>query len=817
MEFQMIKILCCLAVLALETFGAHAIELVKDGQPAAEIVIPEKLMTQQIKYAAEELRDHIRKMSGAELAIVTAPSGKFKNLVHVGESEATKQAGISVSDLKEEGFRIVAKGDNLYIVGHDFRSRKAIPRTNTPPYTKEKAEESKKQWQEYTGENWEPPMSINQSPGYYDSKSGSYTSEGCGTLFGVYEFLEQLGFRWYMPDSEIGTVIPEKKEIIIIDGETKKEPLLAYRDFHVIPKIEPAWGKRLRLGGSVIFWCNHTLSHITNPEAETHPEYLDTVDGKPDTKGCAGHGRQLLISPELQKSMTKYLDKCFEAFPELEYGAIGESDGYGYPGEIATKAGWDRTDRGQPGRMSDYFWGFVNRVAADVAKKYPDKYVMGLAYSAHRLVPNDVQKLPKNIAVTYCQSRVLGMLPARQNELGKDREEWLNKMSNNEFFIWDYYLIHNRNQFPPFPVIFTKLQQDEAKKLYGRIKGEFIECAFLHNKDGHMIVAYPGINHITYYLQSKLFWDKDLDLNALMDEYCEKFYGPAKKEMREFFDFSEAVWMRPESRNLTQSSGFLKPADVEKYFEILSRAKGKAGDSVYGKRIDLIVNEMEPLKKVFDKLVRTGPNVRAFVAKDAPLINGKMDKPFWDRDKGDNIIGTIPMRDLVTGEPVRANGTNVSFRWLKDNSALVIGVTCNESKMDALKAKVTKNDDLDIFYDDVVEIYIETPEKTYLKIAVNSNGALWDECIQPSIEQPDPVAWASGAKVAVKKYDDRWAFEILLPANALGPKPTEHMPWGINVCRQRMAGLEKGEFFAISPTGKKAFAVLNRMGNLYAK
>jgi hypothetical protein len=302
-----------------------------------------------------------------------------------------------------------------------------------------------------------------------------------------------------------------------------------------------------------------------------------------------------------------------------------------------------------------------------------------------------------------------------------------------------------------------------------------------------------------------------------MDDYCEKFYGPAKTEMREFFDFAEAVWMRPESRNLTQTSGFLKPADVEKYFEILSRAKAKAGDGVYGKRIDLIAGEMEPLKKIFDKLVRTGPDIRAFVAEEPPLIDGNMDKPFWNRDIAGNIIGTVPMRDLVTGESIPANRTNVSFRWLKDNSALVIGVTCHESRMNALNAKVTKNDDVDIFNDDNVEIYIETPETSYLKISVNSNGALWDECTQPSIEQPDPVAWASGAKVAVKKYEDRWAFEILIPASALGSKPTEHMPWGINVCRQRIVGKEKWEYYAISPTGKEAFAVLNRMGNLYAK
>jgi tetratricopeptide (TPR) repeat protein len=39
--------------------------------------------------------------------------------------------------------------------------------------------------------------------------------------------------------------------------------------------------------------------------------------------------------------------------------------------------------------------------------------------------------------------------------------------------------------------------------------------------------------------------------------------------------------------------------DVDRYFEILSRAKAKAGDSVYGRRIDLISAECQPMKEIF--------------------------------------------------------------------------------------------------------------------------------------------------------------------------------------------------------------------------
>ncbi len=55
---------------------APALDLVKGGRPAAEIVLAEDALP-QVKLAARELRDHVRKMSGAELAIVARPGGRL--------------------------------------------------------------------------------------------------------------------------------------------------------------------------------------------------------------------------------------------------------------------------------------------------------------------------------------------------------------------------------------------------------------------------------------------------------------------------------------------------------------------------------------------------------------------------------------------------------------------------------------------------------------------------------------------------------------------------------------------------------------------
>ena len=139
----------------------------------------------------------------------------------------------------------------------------------------------------------------------------------------------------------------------------------------------------------------------------------------------------------------------------------------------------------------------------------------------------------------------------------------------------------------------------------------------------------PGLSHLMIYLHNRMLWDRNLDLQSVLDEYYKLFYGPASAEMKEFFEFAEEVWIRPEPREVTAAGGFLKQADVDKYFDILKRAKDKAGDSIYGRRIDFIAAEMAPLKILFENLKRNGPYFQAHVAEEAPKIDGDLDKPFW--------------------------------------------------------------------------------------------------------------------------------------------------------------------------------------------
>ena len=177
------------------------------------------------------------------------------------------------------------------------------------------------------------------------------------------------------------------------------------------------------------------------------------------------------------------------------------------------------------------------------------------------------------------------------------------------------------------------------------------------------------------------------------------------------------------------------------------------------------------------------------------------------------------MKDVVTGKTPRKNGASVAFRMSPDKAALFIGVSCDEAKMDKLIANTSKHDDPGIFNDDVVEIYIQTPERSYFRIAVNPNGANLDESQDITMITRDtlPVLWNPGVVAVIKKEKDRWMAEIKIPTKdfgSLGPDPT--YTWGINVCRSRRAGGAQ-EAYAISPTGIPQFLELSKLGNLWMK
>ena len=94
---------------------------------------------------------------------------------------------------------------------------------------------------------------------------------------------------------------------------------------------------------------------------------------------------------------------------------------------------------------------------------------------------------------------------------------------------------------------------------------------------------------------------------------------------------------------------------------------------------------------------------------------------------------------------------------------------------------------------------------SYYQIVVNPAGALVE--LDRGAPRNQWFNWSSKAEVATRIADDHWTMEIRIPVTqdendplnqVVGRKPTQSLPWFVNVCRQRIRN-SGSEFSAPQP------------------
>ena len=179
MPIRALTVVAGFAVVSVHV-AAAPLGLVRDGKARAQFVVPDEAFP-VVRYAAEELQYHVRKATGVELAIAAEAEADtlVPHRVYLGDCRATRAAGIELepepppAELYATKWRVQhvirTVGTDLFMVGHD----------NGKP----------------VGSRFQ--MTRN------------------GTLFAVYDFLEnQMGVRWLWP-GELGEVIPRRTDLTV--------------------------------------------------------------------------------------------------------------------------------------------------------------------------------------------------------------------------------------------------------------------------------------------------------------------------------------------------------------------------------------------------------------------------------------------------------------------------------------------------------------------------------------------------------------------------------------------------------------------------
>jgi len=356
-----------------------------------------------------------------------------------------------------------------------------------------------------------------------------------GTEYAVYTFLEKYcDVRWFWP-GELGEYIPRRRTVRIGQIHDDQEP-----DFHLVRfGRDHLWRKRNKLVRGPRYSGGHSWGRMIPPAkyGPTHPEYFALVGGtrEKDWKGYDGqHGYQLCTTnPEVIRICVEYVRKFFDDHPDVKMYCVGANDGGGFcecdrcVALGVGRASDTKIDRkANPRFLSDRIYAFTNEIAKEIKKTHPDRYLIQLAYSYYADPPAQVRPLDNVIPwlTLNCEGNYD---PSYKNKQWDLLQRW-SKLCK-KLFIYEYFNHTWKLQLPrAMPKVIA-----EAIPTYRRAGAE-------------MFAAQSGNDFATegldFYLVAKLLWDSSLDVQALVDDYCEKAFGRAGAVMKRYFERLEDHW-----------------------------------------------------------------------------------------------------------------------------------------------------------------------------------------------------------------------------------------------------------------------------------
>jgi hypothetical protein len=387
-----------------------------------------------------------------------------------------------------------------------------------------------------------------------------------GTLYGVYTFLERyLGCRMYSPKVK---VVPKQAIIVLDKIDDKQVPVIGFRDTHYRVTWDAEYIDWHKLdhnakGGRPDWgmWV-HTFNELVPPDMyyDEHPEYFAMVNGKRlPTQLCLTNHDVLGIT--IQNLRRKIAEN-----PDAKYWSVSQNDNRNYCTCDNCKAIDDRE-----GSPSGSIIQFVNQVA----DQFPDKIISTLAYEYGRAAPKTL--IPRdNVNIMLCSIEAFRDKPIETDttsaDFVKDVEDW-GKIAK-DIIVWDYVIQFN-HLISPFPNLHT-LQPNIQFFAKNGVNALFEQG---NREVGGEFAA------LRAYLISKLMWNPDEDVDALMGDFLQGYYGQASGPIRQYIDeMREAMLAAGKPLRIfgspnEASTSYLTPALMDRYAELFDQAERLVADS----------------------------------------------------------------------------------------------------------------------------------------------------------------------------------------------------------------------------------------------
>lgn len=429
-----------------------------------------------------------------------------------------------------------------------------------------------------------------------------------GTGIGVSELLEQQGVRWFMP-GDLGTVIPEKKTISVAEQETVQVPSFASRWFQMPHKD---WQVRVRCGGTA-FPGGHGLKGL--PSFKEAPELYALIHGQRSQR------QHCLSNPKvLDFVVADILAKRKKGGSNVI--GMGPNDGRGFCecDDCKKLDGGDYDPFSADPSVTDRYIWFFNQVLAKVNDQYPDTKIAFYIYHTYMRPPVKWKPDPRitGALAPIALDRVHGF--SNQIAPEKSYAKWL-------YQEWGKIMpeLYDRGYWsnladPGFPFIIVH-----------RLRDEIPACHELGVK-GWRVETFPNYASIlpSNYIAAKLMWNHKADVDALMKDFAEKFFGPAAAPMSQYVTLMDAALRdSPHITGCAWDMPLHYPEKLRKEARTLldKGTQLAAGKGIYEKRVKLLV-------ETFDLL-------EAFIAMLEDRANGDFVKAKADLDRLDAVANVL--------------------------------------------------------------------------------------------------------------------------------------------------------------------------------
>lgn len=376
-----------------------------------------------------------------------------------------------------------------------------------------------------------------------------------GARHAASELLEQLGVRWFMP-GDIGRVLPEDDTLALRNQVNVQVPSFKTRDQRS-GQWPAVWSRRVRENRGYGHERGRPGRHSTGgADFRGHPEY----EGKylaMNEHGERGvpRSRQICLTgsydqpedpadPEQNYVLRSVVDYHLERLREKSEAElaqrivfnVGPYDGGGFClCDMCTDLDPDVTTpfRTPLQSYTDRYVWFFNQVSKQIEKEFPDADVLFgfYAYGALMHPPEDVE--PRgNLAISVAPIH-LCRIHGPGNPVCPESDYYTYMLKTWEPYVEEVWCRGYTWNLacPQFPL-----------PLVHRLRKE-IPLNYKYNMVGYGTDAnHSWATHVpANYVQAKLMWDHTMDVDALMKDFYDKFYGPASGPMGEYHELLETT------------------------------------------------------------------------------------------------------------------------------------------------------------------------------------------------------------------------------------------------------------------------------------